>query len=226
MSDKILLVEDEKHLQEVICDYFTAKSEGMIKVDVVGEGHEAVLSAETESYDLILLDVMLPGLDGFSVCREIRKNSSVPIIFITARHSEEDRLYGYGLGCDDYIVKPFSLPELYAKVAAWIRRTKGMAASSVITVGSISLDVYKLVCKVEGREIDLSPKEFAVLKMLMENKDRTVTRELLIVKIWGYDFDGNDRVVDNHIRKLRAHLGEASEQIKTVTKTGYRLEEK
>lgn len=226
MSYRILLVEDEIHLQEVICDYFTAKSEGMIKVDVVGEGQEAVLSAEADSHDLILLDVMLPGLDGFSVCREIRKNSNVPIIFITARHSEEDRLYGYGLGCDDYIVKPFSLPELYAKVQAWIRRSKSPDKEELITAGKITIDKYRLTCRVGGEEVNLSPKEFALLKVLMENKGRTVTRDDLIIKIWGYDFDGNDRVVDNHVRKLRAHLGQAAEQIKTVTKVGYRLEEK
>ena len=226
MSFRILLVEDEKHLQEVICDYFTAKSEGMIEVDVFENGKEALLTAETEDYDLILLDVMLPGVDGFTVCRQVRKNSNVPIIFITARHSEEDRLYGYGLGCDDYIVKPFSLPELYAKVQAWIRRSKGQDKGELITAGKITLDKYRLTCKVNGEEVMLSPKEFALLKALIENKGRSVTRDDLIVKIWGYDFDGNDRVVDNHIRKLRAHLGEASEQIKTVTKTGYRLEEK
>lgn len=175
-------------------------------------------------YDLVLLDVMLPEVDGFTICRELRKTSDVPIIFITARHSENDRLYGYQLGCDDYVTKPFSLAELYAKVTALLRRSKGMVRKGTINVGNIKLDPYRCTAHVNGDDVILAPIEFAILRILMENNGKVVSRDSLIIRIWGCDFDGNDRVVDNHVKKLRKALGSASAQIKTVFKKGYKLE--
>jgi len=167
---------------------------------------------------------MLPEVDGFTICREVRKRSNVPIIFITARHQEQDRLHGYNLGCDDYIVKPFSLAELYAKVTALIRRAKGTVRNEVMRAGSIGLNPYRYTVMVNDTEVALAPMEFAILKILIENTGRLVSRESLLIRIWGYDFEGNDRVVDNHVKKLRKALGDASKQIKTVIKRGYKLE--
>ena len=226
MEYKVLLVEDEINLQEIITDYFDEKSGGEISINTIANGSGAIVEAAAWHYDLILLDVMLPGVDGFTICREVRKSSDVPIIFLTARTSEDDRLHGYYLGCDDYVVKPFSVAELYAKVNTWIRRCKGIGRDNEITAGKISIDTYKCLCMADGKPIELAPKEFAILRVLIENKGRTVNRESLLVRLWGYDFEGNDRVVDSHIRKLRHSLGNAGGQIKTVIKSGYRLEEK
>ncbi len=179
----------------------------------------------TEQFDLIMLDVMLPSIDGFSLCREIRRKSDVPVLFLTARGREEDVLYGYELGCDDYIVKPFSLAELYAKVSALLKRAKGMVLKTEIICGAIHLNPITLTVSVDGNEILLPPKEFAILKYLIEHKGWVVDRETLLSRIWGYDYFGNDRTVDNHIKKLRKALGSAGNQIKTVIRTGYKITE-
>ncbi|MCB8817553.1 response regulator transcription factor [Desulfosporosinus shakirovi] len=224
MAFEFLLVEDDPEIREIITDYFMEKSEGTFKIDSAESGKEGQQKCLDQDYDLVLLDVMLPEVDGFTICREVRKRSNVPIIFITARHQEQDRLYGYNLGCDDYIVKPFSLPELYAKVTALIRRAKGTVRNEVMTAGRISLNPYRYTVMVKDTEVFLAPMEFAVLKILMENCGRLVSRESLLIRIWGYDFEGNDRVVDNHVKKLRKALGDASKQVKTVIKRGYKLE--
>ena len=224
MAFKFLLVEDDAEIREIITDYFVEKSEGVFDIDCAETGNEGQQKCLENEYDLILLDVMLPEIDGFAICREVRKKSDVPIVFITARSNENDRLHGYNLGCDDYISKPFSLAEFYAKVTALIRRTKGTVRNDIMTVGSIKLNPYRCTVFVNEKEITLAPMEFAILKILMENCGRLVTRESLIIRVWGYDFEGNDRVVDNHVKKLRKALGDASTQIKTVFKRGYKLE--
>lgn len=224
MAFKILLVEDDGEMREIITDYFTEKSEGTFEMRAAETGEAGLQKCLDEEYDLVLLDVMLPAVDGFTICRALRRVSDVPIIFMTARHSEEDRLYGYQLGCDDYVTKPFSLAELYAKVAALLKRAKGMVRSEVVTVGAIALDPYRYRVMVNEEEVLLAPIEFAILKMLMENPGRVISRDRLLMRVWGYDFDGTDRVVDNHIKKLRQALGSASSQIKTVFKKGYKLE--
>lgn len=224
MIFKLLLVEDDPEIREIITDYFMEKSNGLFDIYNAETGIEGQLSCMNNEYDLVLLDVMLPEVDGFTICRELRKTSDVPIIFITARHSENDRLYGYQLGCDDYVTKPFSLAELYAKVTALLRRSKGMIRKEIMNSGSIKLDPYRCIVYVNDEEVILAPIEYAILKVLMENNSRVVSRDSLIIRIWGYDFDGNDRVVDNHVKKLRKALGSASAQIKTVFKKGYKLE--
>lgn len=224
MAFRILLVEDDAELREIIADYFTDKSQGAYHLDFAATGGEGQQKCMEDDYDLVLLDVMLPEVDGFAICRELRKSSEVPIIFVTARHKEADRLHGYLLGGDDYIAKPFSLAELYAKATALIKRTKGMVRSEIMIAGSIKLDPYRYTVYVNDEEVILAPMEFALLKTLMENQGRVVSRESLLIRVWGYDFEGNDRVVDNHIRKLRRSLGTAARQIKTVIKIGYKLE--
>jgi DNA-binding response OmpR family regulator len=224
MIFKLLLVEDDPEIREIIADYFTEKSSGLFDIYNAETGMDGQLNCMSNEYDLILLDVMLPEVDGFTICRELRKTSDVPIIFITARHSENDRLYGYQLGCDDYVTKPFSLAELYAKVTALLRRSKGMVRKDIINAGNIKLDPYRYTAYVNDDEVALAPIEFAILKVFMENNGKVVNRDSLIIRIWGCDFDGNDRVVDNHVKKLRKALGSASGQIKTVFKKGYKLE--
>lgn len=225
MVFKLLLVEDDAEMREIITDYFIEKSSGTFAISSAETGNEGYQKCFDNEYDLVLLDVMLPEVDGFTICRELRKTSDVPIIFITARHKEEDRLHGYQLGCDDYVTKPFSLAELYAKVTALLRRAKGMIRNEIMTAGSIKLDPYRYTVFVNDEEVILAPIEFAVLKILMDNLGQVVSRDSLLIRVWGYDFDGNDRVVDNHIKKLRKALGNASSQIKTVFKRGYKLEE-
>ena len=226
MAFKLLLVEDDPEMREIISDFFTEKSGGAFIISMAKTGEEGQQKYAEDEYDLVLLDVMLPEVDGFTICRELRKTSDVPIIFITARHSEEDRLHGYGLGCDDYVIKPFSLAELYAKVTALLKRAKGMVRTEVMMVGSIKLDPYRCIAMVNEDEVELAPIEFAILKILIENPGQVMSRDIFLTRIWGYDFDGNDRVVDNHIKKLRQALGDASSQIKTVFKKGYKLEGK
>lgn len=224
MVFKILLVEDDPEIREIIIDYFTQKSTGTLTMDTAVTGMEGQLKFIDNEYDLVLLDIMLPEVDGFTICRKLRKTSDVPIIFLTAKQSENDILHGYHLGCDDYVTKPFSLAELYAKSIALLRRSKGLVRKEVMMAGKIKLDPYRYMAYVDDDEIILAPLEFAILKILIENQGMVVSRERLLIKIWGYDFEGNERVVDNHVKKLRKALGSASIQVKTVFKKGYKME--
>lgn len=223
MAYQVLLVEDDAQIREVIEDFFDAKGQGEIELHIAKDGTEGLAAVYEQEYDLCLLDVMLPGTNGFEICRAIRENSIVPIIFLTARGGEEDVLYGYQLGCDDYMVKPFSLAELYAKCQALIKRAKGMIACPEMVCGEIRLDPVRFTVTAGKEQVDLPPKQYALLKYLMENKDRVLDRELLLTRIWGYDYEGGERVVDNHIKKLRKALGSAGWQIKTVLKKGYKI---
>ncbi len=222
MAYRILLVEDDNGIREVISDYFSGR-DGDTELVMAADGSEGLELIGSGEFDLIMLDVMLPHIDGFSLCREIRRKSEVPVLFLTARAREEDVLYGYELGCDDYIVKPFSLAELYAKVQALLRRSKGMVLSREIVCGRIRLNPVTLTVVADGREVELAPKEFAILKYLMEHKGWAVDRDTLLTRIWGYDYFGGDRTVDNHIKKLRKSLGASGDQIKTVIKKGYKI---
>ena len=218
--EKILIVEDEARMRDIIADYFTAHR---LDCDLARDGEEALDLLRDNDYDAILLDIMMPKLDGFAACKEIRKKNSVPILFLTALGSEEDTLKGYALGCDDYVTKPFSLAVLLAKTRALMRR--GGNTAGVLTCGSIFLDTNRRLCTVNGEETKLSPKEFDLLLCLMRNRGQVLTREQLLDKVWGMDFEGDDRAVDTRIRSLRAALGKAGSQIKTLYKAGYKMEE-
>lgn len=222
MIAKILLVEDDAKIREAILDYFSEKAPEY-EMDMAKTGTEGEERLEEKIYDLVLLDVMLPNMSGFDLIVRIRRTMDVPVIFMTARTSEEDRLYGYELGCDDYVCKPFSLAELLAKVNAQIKRSKGTVLSDVISCGSIELHKRALTVKVNGKEVDLPPKELAILSILMEKPGWTFSRDMLLDLAWGKDYFGNDRVVDNHVKKLRQILGEAGNQIKTVFAKGYKI---
>lgn len=223
---KILLVEDDSNIREMIVDFFKHKDKNKYKIDLAPQGEQGLEMAYEQSYDLLLLDVMLPKIDGFEICREVRKYSDVPIMFITARTEQEDILRGYTLGCDDYIIKPFSLPVFYEKVNALIKRTKGIIRLGVLTAGTLTLNPNNGVVICGDEEIKLPAKDYAILKLLLENKGKVVTREHIIDTIWGYDSDANDRVLDTHIKNIRKSLRENSKILKTVIKRGYRIEEK
>ena len=221
---KILLVEDDQQICKVIQKYFSDQGAAITPVT---DGQAAMELAEKEigKYSLALLDIMLPGADGFTICRTIRRNSDIPVIFITAKGREEDILRGYALGCDDYIVKPFLLSALYAKCLALVKRTE-QQADTVLTCGAITLDTKKLTCCVNGQEIELTPKGFAILCYMMEHEGWVIDRDTLLNRVWGEQYFGIDRVVDNHVKRLRKALGSAGSQIHTVFGRGYKLTEK
>ena len=225
MMYKILLVEDDKNISEMLCDYFTEKSSNKIIIDVADNGKKGADMAYEITYDLLLLDIMLPQLDGFEICKEVRRFSDVPIMFITARCAQEDILTGYALGCDDYIVKPFSLPVFYNKVNALIKRSKGLVRSPLLKSGTLSLNPNNGIVVSDEREINLPAKEYSILKALLENKGCVVSRDALIKAAWGYDSDVNERALDTHIKNLRKALGDNSKMIKTVVKRGYKIGE-
>ena len=224
MKATILLAEDERDMREVLCDYFTAKSDGELTMISAPDGNTALHLIETQPFDLLLLDIMLPGTDGFALCRAAREQGDAPVLFVTAREDEQDKLHGYGLGADDYVVKPFSLAVLYAKAQALLRRSRGMTAAEVLRAGELELNPARGTVTADGQRIDLPPKEFALLRALMERKNRVLTRDELLDLAWGWDYDGTDRVIDGHIKKLRRALGKHADCIKTVVKRGYKLE--
>ena len=222
MNQRILIAEDEPRLLAVLCDYFSGRGEDPVPAK---NGLEALRLAGEITFDGVLLDIMMPELDGLSVCRALRKHSDVPIIFLTALSDEEDKLLGYELGADDYVTKPFSLPVLYAKLTALINRSRGnILTGDQLTAGEIKLLLSSQTVYVSGAEINLTPKEYALLLCLMRNKNTVLSREQLLVKCWGYDYEGESRAVDTHIRRLRDKLGTAAGMIKTVIKSGYKLE--
>jgi len=222
MDNRILIVEDEPKLREVLCDYFSSKGDFPLSA---ADGFQALELIESEEVDAILLDIMMPGLDGFAVCRAVRRKKDTPIIFLTALSDEEDKLYGYELGADDYVTKPYSLSVLYAKTSALIRRSRGaLRTDDRIESGGVTLDLSSQRVWAGGTELALTPKEYALLRCLMLNRGIVLSREQLLVKCWGYDYEGESRAVDTHIRRLRDKLGDHAACIRTVIKAGYRWE--
>lgn len=222
MSYRILIAEDETKLLEVLCDFFESK--GVAPVPAA-DGAKALELAKNDHFDGVLLDIMMPKLNGLSVCRELRKSSDVPIIFLTALSDEEDKLLGYELGADDYVTKPYSMAVLYAKLMALINRSRGhILNGDLITAGPIRIRSSAQQVWVDDMPITLTPKEYALLLCLVRNKGMVLSREQLLIKCWGYDYDGDSRAVDTHIKRLREKLGEAAACIKTVIKSGYKLE--
>lgn len=220
MERRVLIVEDDPLMAEAAADYFGGK--GWL-AETAGNGSEALERFGQKQFHLILLDVMMPEMNGFSVCRMIRKESDVPVIFITARVMEEDQLNGYSVGADDYVVKPFSLPVLYAKAEALTARVwKGGAGR--LKAGDLEIDVRSREVWKRGEPVALPPKEYEMLLFFLENPGRVYSREQLLIRFWGYDFDGSERVVDSHIKKLRKALGDCGCVIRTVHKMGYRME--
>lgn len=219
---RILIVEDAEELLSLVADFFESK--GSFDVDTASDGDTALNLIGSNDYDIAILDIMLPGASGFDVCKALRSKSKCPIVFLTALANENNILKGYEIGADEYMVKPFSLKVLYAKCLALLNRTDtGLQKDIVIECSGIRLYPLRMEVEAEGRKIVLAPKEYFLLKVLMENKGLVLGRERLLDLVWGIGFDGSDRVVDNHIKKLRKNLGKPGEAIKTVIGGGYKI---
>lgn len=219
---KILIVDDEEKIRELIGKY--AKFEGH-SADFASDGMEAVEKCRENTYDAIIMDIMMPNLDGFSACREIRKTSDVPILMLSARGEEYDRINGFELGVDDYVVKPFSPKELMLRVEAILKRSQRSEPeqkADVYKSGGLEVNFTARRVYVDGVEVNLSPKEYDLLFFMIRNKEIALTREKLINKVWGYDFFGGDRTLDTHIKLLRKSLGDYSRYIVTLRGVGYR----
>lgn len=225
MSFRLLIVEDSPELLEAAGDFFREEGSGLWEVVTASDGNDALAKVNADNYDLMILDIMLPGASGFDICRAARKTSDCPIIFVTALGSENNILKGYETGCDDYVVKPFSLRHLYAKSLALLKRARKDADSDVLRCGAISLNRKTMLVTVEGREVAINAREYFLLVYLLDNKGAVLTRKSILDHVWGDDLDVSDRVVDNTIRRLRESLGSASGQIKTAIGRGYRITE-
>lgn len=220
--NKILICDDEQKIRETYFDYLSAKG---FEVCLASNGAEGLKKVNNDSFDLIILDVMMPVMNGLDACREIRKISDTPILFLSALGEEQNLLDGYRLGGDDYIVKPFPMAVLAEKCNAIISRRKGSTLQNEISCCGVTLDKTKFSVTVDGAEINLANKTFKLLAVLMENKNNVLSREQILTKVWGWDFDGDERVVDTHIKKLRKALGEKSAHIKTIIGGGYSFRE-
>lgn len=219
---KVLICDDEKKIRETFFDYLSAKG---FKVSLAADGREAVNKTANESFDLIIMDVMMPVMNGLEACRNIRKSCDTPILFLSALGEEKDMLNGFGCGADDYIVKPFPMSVLVQKCNALINRHQGLKLEKQIELCGILLDKNSKRVFIDGNEILLPKKSFLLLALLMENKNIVLSREQIIFNLWDWDYDGDERAVDTHIKKLRKSLGEKSKHIKTVTGGGYTFRE-
>lgn len=216
----ILIVEDEKNMQEIIVEYMHRGGHTCYAAD---DGVDALMILKNNPMDLMILDIMMPHLDGFSVCKMAREMSNLPIIMLTAKSSEDDKLKGYDLGADDYMTKPFSPKVLLAKANALLRRSS-VAPADTISVGKISIIPASHKVFLDGKEITLTHKEYELLHFFMANPGQIFSREQLLNRIWGYDFEGTTRTVDTHIKTLRQKLGDESKHIVTLIRSGYKFE--
>ena len=220
---KLLVVDDEPKIREIIREY--AEFAGY-EVEEAEDGMVALGLCKHNDYDLIIMDVMMPKLDGFSACKEIKKIKDIPTIMLSARGEEYDKLFGFELGIDDYVVKPFSPKELMARINVVITRHKGasQAAQSVLKFEGLEINVPARTVSVDGKRVELTPKEYDLLFYLIENKNIALSRDKLLSDIWGYDFFGDDRTIDTHIKNLRNNLGEYRKFIVTLRGVGYKFE--
>lgn len=220
---KILIVDDEQKIREVIREY--AEFNGY-EVAEAGNGMEAIGLCKLNDYDLIVMDIMMPKLDGFSACKEIRKIKDIPVIMLSARGEEYDKLFGFELGIDDYIVKPFSPKELMARVNVVLTRRNSTAASGleVLKFGGLEISIAARSVTVDGVKADLTPKEYDLLFFLVHNRNIALSRDKLLSDVWGYDFFGDDRTIDTHIKNLRNNLGPYRDYIVTLRGVGYKFE--
>ena len=221
-SLKILLVDDESRMRKLVKDFLTKKGFTVIEA---GDGEEAVDKFfEVKDIALIILDVMMPKMDGWQVCREIRQYSKVPIIMLTAKSDEKDELQGFDLGVDEYITKPFSPKFLVARVEAILRRSNVLAADDTMEAGGIELNKAAHEVLIDGKSVELSYKEFELLAYFMSNQGVALSRERILNNVWNYDYFGDARTIDTHVKKLRSKLGAKGEYIKTIWGMGYKFE--
>ena len=220
---KLLIVDDEIKIREVIREYAEFNNH---EVDEAADGMEAIGLCKLNDYDLIILDVMMPKLDGFSTCKELRKFKDTPVIMLSARGEEYDKLFGFELGVDDYVVKPFSPKELMARVHAVLARKSSvqMAEQDILNFKGLSINIPARTVLVDGEKIELTPKEYDLLFYLAKNCNLALSRDKLLSDIWGYDFFGDDRTIDTHIKNLRNNLGPYRDFIVTLRGVGYKFE--
>ena len=219
---KILVVDDEARMRKLVSDFLTISGYTVLEA---GDGSEALdIFFEQKDIALVILDVMMPKMDGWQTCREIRQYSKVPIIMLTARSDEKDELQGFQLGVDEYISKPFSPKILVARVEAILRRTGQTESEDKLSMGGIVLDKEAHSVTIDGKEIELSYKEFELLAYFMENKGIALSREKILNNVWNYDYFGDARTIDTHVKKLRSKMGEKGDLIKTIWGMGYKFE--
>ena len=216
---KILVVDDEELIRNVIKEYLTIEE---YTVEEAENGLEAIEKAKANDYDLIIMDILMPKMDGYQACKEIKKIKNVPFIMLSARSEEYDKLIGFDLGIDDYVTKPFSPKELVARIKAILKRSKNEEAT--YTFDGLTINDLAHEVKVDGKKVNLTPKEYDLLKYLVTNKNIALSREQLLTNIWGYDFFGDDRTIDTHIKTLRNSLGQYRKFIVTVRQVGYKFE--
>ena len=223
---RVLVVDDEEKIRNVIKEY--AEFEGY-EIDEACDGMEAITKCKDNNYDIIIMDIMMPKLDGFSSIKEIRKIKNIPVIMLSARSEEYDKLFGFEIGIDDYVVKPFSPKELMARINAVINRSKSAAGKNVLqdkyVLEGLEVDMLGRNVYVDGVKKDLTPKEYELLQYFIINKNIALSREKILNEVWGYDFFGEDRTVDTHVKMLRNNLGKYRDKIVTVRGMGYKFEE-
>lgn len=225
---KILTVDDEERIRALIRKY--AEFEGH-EVTEAADGMEAIKLCREQDFDIIIMDIMMPELDGFSACREIRKFKQTPIIMLSARGEEYDKINGFELGIDDYVVKPFSPKELMLRIDAVMKRSSHKTAApetqnEIVEIGGLKADITARLVYVDGKRVDMSPKEYDLFFYMLKNRNIALSREKLICEVWGYDFYGDDRTLDTHIKLLRKSLGPYARLIVTLRGVGYRFESK
>ena len=219
---KILVIDDESRMRKLVRDFLTKKGYAVLEA---GNGEEAMeIFYEDKEIDLLILDVMMPKMDGWEVCREVRKTSKVPIIMLTAKADERDELLGFELGVDEYVTKPFSPKILVARVEAILRRSTGGNDDDSIHIGDITMDKNAHEVMVDGKLVELSYKEFELLAYFIENQGIALSRERILNNVWNYDYFGDARTIDTHVKKLRSKLGKRGEYIKTIWGMGYKFE--
>lgn len=221
-GEKILVAEDDKKIRELLGLYLTKEG---FQVTQAKNGEEALESFEKEEFDLLVLDVMMPRYDGWSVLKRVRKASGIPVLMLTAREEEEDKLFGFELGADDYVTKPFSVKEVVARVKALLKRGKEAPGEKALSYGELTLDIFRHEVRIRGDKLILTPKEFDLLRLFLENKNQALSREQILDRVWGFDYYGDLRTVDTHVKRLRKKLGDLGDGIVTLRGLGYRLEE-
>ena len=222
---RILIVDDEPGIREVIREYAQFNK---YETDEAEDGMQAVAKCLNNDYDLIIMDIMMPRLDGYSACKEIKKEKDIPVIMLSARGEEYDKLFGFELGIDDYVVKPFSPKELMARVNAVLSRRSKAAKSDedILKFDGLEINIPARTVTIDGERVELTPKEYDLLFYLVENKNIALSRDKLLSDIWGYDFFGDDRTIDTHIKNLRSSLGKYRDYIVTLRGVGYKFEVK
>ncbi len=222
---RILIVDDEERIREVIREYAKFND---YETDEAADGMEAVNKCLAGDYDLIIMDIMMPGLDGFSACKQIKKEKDIPVIMLSARGEEYDKLFGFELGIDDYVVKPFSPKELMARVSAVLARSHASdqeKENRVLKSDGLVLDTDGRTLYVDGEKAELTLKEYEIMEYMMKNKNIALSRDRMLRDIWGYDFFGDDRTIDTHIKNLRSRMGQYRDKISTVRGVGYKFED-